>query len=230
MFNARTAGRWFALSLLAVYAIQVSSNFLLQPGLRQGPSDAALGLMMGAAAQPVLVGSIAILGLLSGCIELAGAALLVGTVRDQRGQSLALLYMGLCAAGVAASLAEHGMQLALREVGRLLGAAPGTDAVRLQGLLAALRNGMHFPRMLLGGASVLVFFALASRAGLLPRALAGLGFAAAASQMIGVSVAVLGREVIMPLLAPLFVMHVATALWLLARGFGANLPIALRSA
>jgi Domain of unknown function (DUF4386) len=229
MIDYRTAGRWFALSLLGVYAIQLSSNFLLQPSLRQGGGDAALALMTGAAAQPALVGAIAMLGLLSGCIELGGASLLGRVLLGQRGHTLALLYLGMCAAGVAASLAEHGMQLALRDVGRSLRDSPGADSLVLQGLLAALRNGLHFPRMLLGGTSVLVFFALALRADLLPRALAVLGLAAAASQMVGVSMAVLGGEVALPLLAPLLLMHLAAALWLLARGFGSGPRPALPS-
>lgn len=218
MHNPLSTGRCFGLSLLAVYALQIGSNFGLQPAIRHpGP----LGLLQGAAAQPELLGGIALLGLLSGVIGLAGNALLAGWLKGQRGFVLALLLLGMGGAGLAASLAEHAMQLALRELGQFLAGPPAsTDALALQKLLAALRNGLHLPRMLLGGASVLLFFVLAWRVGLLPRALAGLGLLAAASQMLGVSAGVLGGEVPMALLAPLALVHLASSLWLLARGFG----------
>lgn len=218
MNDLRTAGRGFALCLLGVYVIQLSSNFLLQPGLRAGG---------GAAAQPALLGSIVLLGLLSGVIELAGAALLVRTLDGRAGRTTALLYLGLCSAGLAASLAEHGMLLAMRDVGQAAGAMPGIDGTVQQQLLSYLRNGVHFQRMVLGGASVLVFFALAWHTGLLPRALAVLGIGAAAAQMAGVSAALVGGEVMMLLLAPLLALHLVSAVWLLLRGFRGDQPLRL---
>jgi hypothetical protein len=221
MPSLHISSRLFGAGILAGYALDIASNFWLQATIRTGPGT--LGLLEGAVAQPEKIATIVAMGLASGVIALLMAAWLCSVTVGRSVLWLALAYL----AAKAAALGMGGLELAtfqmMRSVGDAVFQAPGGSvheaAEPLQLVVRALRNGIHFPHMLVGGFSAFLLYLILTLAGFIPRLLGGLGLIAACSQMAGVFTGILGSEVHMGFLLPLFVVHLLLALWLIALGF-----------
>lgn len=221
MFGLPISSRLFGVGILAGYALDIASNFWLQSSIRTDPG--ALGLIQGAAAQPEKIAAIVGMGLASGFIALLMAAWLCGVTVARPVFWLSLAFLG----AKVAALGMGGLELAsfqmMRSVGEAVSQIPGGAvagaAEPLQLMVRELRNGIHFPHMLLGGFSALLLYVILTAAGFIPRLLGGLGVIAACSQMTGVFTGILGDEVNMGFLLPLFVVHLSLALWLIAKGF-----------
>jgi hypothetical protein len=213
--NAMRTGRWIGAAILATFVIGMVSNFKLQTDLFAGD-----GLLVNAAAHPLKIGLIAVLGLATNLALLAVAAALTAHV-GRAYPVHATTYCLLVGAGLAIAAVEYSTLLAFRTVSEQFasaGAPPDTAYQVAKKLLSGLRNGVHFLHVTLGGASVFAFFALLYRARLVPSALALFGIAAALVQMFAVGRPLFGLDVIYPLLAPLALAYVATAVWLLVKG------------
>lgn len=221
MSGLQTSSRLFGAGILAGYALDIASNFWLQPSIRTGPG--VLGLIEGAAAQPEKIAAIIGMGLASGLMALLMAAWLCGVTVARPIFWLSLAFLGT----KVAALGMGGLELAsfqmMRSVGDAVSQTPGgalaEAAEPLQMMVRALRNGIHFPHMLVGGFSALLLYVILATAGFIPRLFGGLGVIASCSQMAGVFTGILGAEVHMGFLLPLFVIHLLLALWLITRGF-----------
>lgn len=226
MAGLQISSRLFGAGVLVGYALDIASNFWLQSSIRTGPGP--LGLLEGAAAQPEKIAAIVVMGLASGLIAVLMAAWLCSVTLARPVFWLALAFLGTRVA----SLGMDGLELAtfqmMRAFGQAVLQAPGAalaDAAEpLQLTVRALRNGVHFPHMLIGGFSALLLYLILAVAGFVPRLLGGLGVIASCSQMAGVFTGILGAEVHMGFLLPLFVVHLLLALWLLALGFRDDRP------
>ena len=213
--SAIHTGRWIGLGILVTFVVGMTSNFKLQADLFGGD-----GLLVNAAAHPLQIGLIAMLDLVTGAVSIAIAAMLVAHA-GRAHPALAIAYAILVAGVFAISVVEHATLLAFRTVGEYFaasGAAPGVEFDVAKKTLGGLRNGVHFLHVTAGGMSVLAFFSLLYRARLVPSPLALAGMAAALAQMFTVSRPLFGLGVIYPLLAPLALVYVATAVWLLVKG------------
>ena len=199
--NLQSAGRWFGAAILLGYMLDIASNFWLQPGIRSG--DGAMGIFLGAGQRPDLVGMIVLLAMISGIVSLLAAALLCKVAVGRSIFWLSLAYLGL----KAGQFADPSGQLV-------------TLAEPFKHVVAGLRDGLHFPTMLTGGISVLLLYYMLQKSGFIPRWLGGVGMLAAMSQMTGVSTGLFGNEVNFIFLAPLALVHLTLALWLLVGGFG----------
>lgn len=221
MISLPVAGRWIGAAILAGYALDIGSNFFLQPAIRTG--EGAMGLLGGAAAQPGLIGGIVLAGLVSGVISLAAAALLCQLTVARSIAWLGFLYLGLKATSFGMGGGEFASYQVFRTLGDAIAADPSGQLATLAGplkdLVVAQRDGLHFPHMLLGGCGAFVLYLLLYLAQFVPSWLGLAGLVAAASQMTGVFTGVLGHEVSFLFLAPLALVHLVLALWLLARGF-----------
>jgi Domain of unknown function (DUF4386) len=89
----------------------------------------------------------------------------------------------------------------------------------LRGVVGAARNWAHFTHLAVTGLAMTAFMAALWRFALVPRALAAIGMAAAALQVVTVSLPIFGQRVIFGLLAPIGLALLAIAAWLLAKGF-----------
>jgi Domain of unknown function (DUF4386) len=103
---------------------------------------------------------------------------------------------------------------------------PVFEAMRV--IVASSRNWAHYAHLLLGGSMYLVFYAVLYRFALIPRSLAGVGVLAVALQMTAVSMPILGLEIVMLMIMPMGLAHLALALWLTIKGFGVGLKPDLR--
>ncbi|MBV9608574.1 MAG: hypothetical protein JO187_03360 [Acidobacteria bacterium] len=64
-----------------------------------------------------------------------------------------------------------------------------------------------------------MFYALLHRIALIPRVLAGAGLVAASLQVTSVAMPLFGHDVVFPMLAPLGLIQLILAVWLIWRGF-----------
>lgn len=226
MINVNSTGRWIGLAILTSFALGMTSNFFLQPMIRTG--DGAMGLFGGAAGQPVLIGSIVLMGLLSNIVSLAAAALLCQVSATRSFAWLSFLYLGL----VAVTCGIGGNELASYQLYRDLGAAvlanPSGELAQMiepmWALVTGQRNGLHYPHLLTSGAGIFTLYLLLFRSSWMPRWLSTAGLLAAVSQMVGVFTGVLGKDVSFFFLAPLALVHLVAGLWLGVRGFSDAAP------
>ena len=226
MPSVKATGRWIGVGILLGYAGDIWSNFWLQPGIRisQGP----IGLLEGAAQQPQTIALIVALGLASGLLAVIMAGLICGITRDRPAFGLALMYLGV----TAASLGMGGVEMAgvqmMRAFGDALAGQTGGQAAlsgeTLQLVVTSLRNSMHFPHLLTAGFSAVLLYLILWRSRLIPGLLGIAGLAASMSQMTGVFTGIMGREVHIGFLMPLFVVHLILAIWLITRGFKDRSP------
>jgi hypothetical protein len=210
----RDAGRWIGAAMLLSFAAGMFSNFQLQRELFAAP-----GFLVQAAGQPLVVGAIVMLGVITGLLSLAVATILRRLYGECR-PLLTLFLVALVTAGLAVNLLEGATLLGMRSLSEAYlaaGAGAESDEPARQ-VLRGLNNGIHFPNKLLKGFGVLLMFALLLRQRGLPRWLAGSGILAASLQMIAIARDLFGGEVNLLLLAPLALAYPVTAVWLLARG------------
>jgi len=221
MTDLNRAGRWIGLAILAGYALDIASNFFLQPMIRVG--DGPMGLFAGAAAQPGLVGIIVLMGLVSGVVSIAVAGLVCQLSYGRTFAWLAFLLLGLRAASFGMGGGELVSYQLFRSLGTAMLAAPDGALAQLAepvwALVTQQRDGLHYPHLLLGGMGALVLYVILFRSHWVPRWLAIAGLAATASQMTGVFTGVLGAEVSFYFLAPLALVQLVAGLWLTLRGF-----------
>ncbi|UXI70158.1 DUF4386 domain-containing protein [Tahibacter amnicola] len=217
--SLENAGRWIGAAIVGNFVIGITSNFKLQTDLFGGE-----GLLVNAAAHPIQIGLIAVLGLLGSLLSIAVAS----TMSAHFGKAhprLTGLYYAITAATLAITVVECATFIAFRTLSEqylAAGTAAGPEYQLLKKVLAGLRNGVHFPHVLAGGAGVLAFFLLLYRERLVPRALAGFGVASILVQMFTVSFPLFGLRVIYPLLVLPALAFVGTAGWLLVRGFATS--------
>jgi hypothetical protein len=213
------AGRWVGAAMLYTFAAGIYSNFGLQAQLFDGG-----GYLINAAKQPGIVGKILVLGLI-GCLVAAVVASIISQHFAAAQPRLTRIYYTFAVVGVAATVMElttlSAMQ-SLSEQFTTASAAAGAQYDAAKAVIGGLRNGIHFPDKLVGGASVLLMFAIFQRSRTLPKALTLFGMFAALCQMGAIGAAFFGHEVNPVLLAPLALAYLTTCLWLLVRGFPSN--------
>jgi len=212
--SPRKTGRWLGFGLLLSLGLGVYSNFQLQNAFMAPP-----GFLQRAAGMPAQIGTAVLIGLFTAMISLGIAVALRGLYGLQQ-PWLSRFYLALVAAGLATSLIEGSLFVAMGELSTTF-LATGTDPSAyepVRALLRGLRNGIHYPDKLLGGICVTLMFALLLRARALPRWMAMAGIAASACQCIAVTRELFGHNTIYALLAPLALLFLCTGLWLLFKG------------
>ncbi|MBS0584122.1 MAG: DUF4386 family protein [Proteobacteria bacterium] len=211
----KTLGRLLGLSMLLEFVFELISNFAWQARLFDGS-----GLLARAATMQGLLGSAAMVDLISGGVDIALGVAVMLRYRAQQPVSTRV-YLGLLVAILAASMTEDTMLLAMGRLGAELqrvGTPEILGGYPMEHLLRALRAGIHLPVKLLGGFALTMFFILLGRVGALPRALAIAGIVAAGFQMIAIGMDIYGLPLQYILLAPLALVYPVTGLWLVWRG------------
>jgi hypothetical protein len=206
--------------LLAQMLLAALVNFALF-----GPVIAPPGWIVNAADRQLEISLSVVLGVAAEAIWLAIAIALYPKIRSFS-ERHALAFVALAAAAFVLCVVENGRLLSMLSLSQAYAAAADQDRQAfeaLRGIVGAARNWAHFTHLAVTGLAITAFMAALWRFRLVPRALAGLGIAAAALQVVTVSMPIFGRPVIFALLAPLGLAMLAIALWLIARGFGAKL-------
>ncbi len=221
MISTATTGRLIGAGILAGYVFDIANNFFIQPRIRTG--EGPMGLFAGAAGQPGLIGTVVLIGIVSGVVSLLIAALLCRESVGRPFAWLAFLFLGFKATSFGMGGAELASYQLYRALGDAMVADPGGELARMVGpvwtLVTEQRNALHYPTMLLGGAGAFTFYLLLKQSRWVPGWLALAGLLATASQMTGVFTGVLGFDVSFYFLAPLALVQLVLGLWLLVRGF-----------
>ncbi len=216
MQDTRTAGRIVGALLLALIVGGTVGNFVLV-----APVFAAPGYLVNAAAHPLNLTYSALVGIATGLVSL-GVAITTFPFIRRHSEPLALWLFGIAIANFALAATEHVALLSLTSLSNAYTTAAAPDEVMFQalrGVVSAARNWAHYVHLVISGGMLFVFFLALFRLALVPRLLAGFGIVATLLQMTGVAMPLFGRGVAFPLLAPMGLAVLATAAWLLFKGF-----------
>jgi hypothetical protein len=176
------------------------------------------GFLVHAASHPVSVGMAALLTIVLAAMS-AGMALVMWPVLRKLSERMALAIAVPAITVLALSFVEGASLMSMLSLSQAYAAAEGSLAdplwPALKGAVGAHRNWAHLTQLLAAGATLLALYAALLRLRLAPRALAGFGMLAAASQMIAVAKPFFGGWVVFPMLAPIGVANLLLAGWLL---------------
>ena len=216
MAAAKHTGRIIGAMLLIQMVGGALDNFVLM-----APVHATPGYLVNATLHSTRVGISALVGLSVGLLSV-GIAIAAFTAFSRHSLTAALWLVALAVAGLSAAAVENGNVMSLLSLSQSYAKAGLDDPAlypALRQVVAAARNWSHYIGMIISGLMLLVFYGSLFRFTLIPRALAAAGIAAVLLQLGTVSAPLFGRDAPLPMLLPLFVVQLTTALWLIARGF-----------
>lgn len=216
MDTAATTGRIVGALMLLQMVGGVTGNFVLT-----APVFAEPGFLVNAAGHSTAVSLAALTGLATSALSLA-VAIIAGRVIRLRGEAWAAWLVALATANLALAAIEQVTLLSMLSLSQAFVSAAAPDEAlfqALRGVVAAARNWTHYIHLLIGGSVLVVLFGALWRLSLLPRVLAGAGVVATLLQMATLALPIFGYRVLFPLLAPLGLVMLASAAWLVWRGF-----------
>jgi hypothetical protein len=218
MPSAQRIGRLFGLLILVQAVAAPVLNFvLLQPAM-----SSAAGFLVDAAPRASQVRLGVGLGLVVATIPVA-MALLAWPLFRRDSPVLARACVVLACAGLLLAAVEGWLLLELLALSQDYHAADAAGqanrAAQGGGTVLSLRMACHYTGLVAGGAINLAFYAAMYRGALIWRPWAAFGMAAAALLMTSALLPLFGGHVVLALMLPLGLCHLALAAWLLWRGF-----------
>jgi len=216
MTTALRAGRTAGMLIIVQGSCGFIYNFVLLE-----PATAPPGFLVNASAHTLQVGTAVLLGLVTGALSTA-IAIAVLPIFRKYSETMALWFLALAIASLSLAVVENGTVMSMLSLSKAYAATNGADPAAFEGLrgvVAASRNWAHYTHLVVGGATLLVFYITLYRFALIPRLLAACGIAAFALQLTTVSMPFVGFRVVLLLLAPVGIVHLTLAIWLLVKGF-----------
>ncbi|WBS04663.1 DUF4386 domain-containing protein [Pseudoduganella sp. SL102] len=219
MVTENKLGRLVGLMMLLSMATGIVGFFVVLPPAFDDP-----GYLVNAAANAGSVRAGAMLVLVPAalmlCIVLAG-----WPVWRRNGECLPLALLALAATGLAVTVIEQGMLLAMLSLSQAHAAASAPQQALFdaaQVFAGSARYWIHYLTLFLSGVASLTLYALLFRSRLLPRALPAFGMAAVALHLVAILLHVAGQPFNFTLVAPAGASQLATGCLLLALGFRAR--------
>jgi hypothetical protein len=209
-------GRIIGALLLLEVAMGILLNFVFTAPLFGEP-----GFLINAAPHAVQIGQSVLIGIAMGLLSLAVACILY-PIFKQQSQPIALFYFALACAGFALTVAENISMMSMLSLSKAYVETGGAQEALYQGLRVVVketRNWTHYLSLIVSGATLFAFYTALLRNTLIPKPLAIVGLLAVCSQLVAVSMPVLGGDVDFRLIAPLGICQIVLALWLIAKGF-----------
>ena len=209
----------------ALIAIQMVggmlANFVLWSPVISPP-----GFLVNAAANPLHVTWSVLIGLVAGAISVAIAITALPVFR-QHSEPMAWWFLALGIVGLSLTVVESNAMMSMLSLSQAYAKANVSDPTlfeALRGVVAASRNWAHYTHLIVGGASFLVFYGVLYRFTLIPRALAAFGLIAVLLQLTAVTMPLFGQRIVMLMIMPMALAHLALAVWLLMKGFQERRP------
>jgi hypothetical protein len=218
MDSAKRSGRVIGILLLAQAVLGSTVNFALLESSIVGPS----AYLANAAPNASRLSIAALLMIVAGAISIA-ISVTAWPVFNRYSERLALAYFGLAVAGLALAAVESATIMSMLSVSKQYVDASETDARLFEVVGNVVRYGRywaHYTHLLVGSFTVFLFYSALFRFRLVPRLLVGSGMAAVLVQMTALTRPFFGERINFYLLAPMGVLHLILAVWLIARGFG----------
>jgi hypothetical protein len=213
------AGRIIGALVIAQMICGVVVNFVLEAPLFDAP-----GFLINAAHYSRQIGFAALLGLITEAIWV-GIAVTAFPFFYRHSRTMTLWFAALAVVVLAVAVVENTAVMSMVSLSEAYSKASAADREQLETIrivVASARNWPHFLARMLDGCTIFAFYAVLYQGALVPRALAGFGLIAAVLQICGVAMPLFGHAVVFPLLAPLGLIQLTLAVWLIARGFRDN--------
>jgi hypothetical protein len=217
MINPNNPGRIIGALFLSQLIGGILVNFFLTAPLFGEP-----GFLVNGALYATQIGASAIIGIVISSFSVV-IAILAYPLFKEHSKSLALGFLTLSSISLVLSAVEQMGVLSMVSYSKayagLTVAADQAIFESMRGIVANLRNWGHYTNQLFGGATLIVFYIALFRTSFVPKALAGFGILAAASQLTSVALPFLGHSVNFQMLAPIGLAQISLSLWLLIKGF-----------
>lgn len=210
------AGRIIGALIVIQMIFAVLVNFVLEAPLFDAP-----GFLANAAHYPRQIGLAAVLGLITEALWF-GIAVTAFPVFYRHGRTMTLWFTGSCIVVLAVSVVESAAVMSMVSLSEAYAQAGAVDRAQLETMrivVASARNWPHFLARMLDGCTIFALYTLLYRSARVPRVLAGFGLIACVLQICGVAMPLFGKHVVFAMLAPLGLVQLVLALWLLAKGF-----------
>ena len=216
MFNPQQLGRIVGMLLLLEVVVAILVNFVFTAPLFGEP-----GFLVNAAPHATQIAQSVVIGIALGLVSLAVASLLYPLFKVHLPR-LALFYFALVTAGFVLAIAENISVMSMLSLSQAYSGAEAAQEQLFQGLRLVVketRNWTHYIGLIVSGITLFSFYLILLRTKLIPRLISAVGLLAVCSQLIAVGMPLFGREVDFRMLAPLGLVQIALALWLLVKGF-----------
>jgi len=182
------------------------------------------GFLVNAAPHARQLGAAAVIGLVTESLWL-GIAITAFPILRPRARALALWLVALAGVVLALAVVENAGVMSMVSVSEAYAKASAVQREQLETVrvvVASARNWAHFLARIADGATIFVLYVALYRLALVPRLLAAFGMIAVLLMLTSVGRPLFGLEVVFPMLAPLGLIQLILALWLLAKGFRAE--------
>ena len=182
------------------------------------------GFLVNAAPHARQLGAAAVIGLVTESLWL-GIAITAFPILRPRACALALWLVALAGVVLALAVVENAAVMSMVSVSEAYAKASAVQREQLETVrvvVASARNWAHFLARIADGATIFVLYVALYRLALVPRLLAAFGMIAVLLMLTSVGRPLFGLEVVFPMLAPLGLIQLILALWLLAKGFRAE--------
>ena len=210
------AGRIIGALVIIQMLFGVLVNFVLEAPLFDAP-----GFLVNAAHYSRQIGIAALLGLITEALWV-GIAVKVFPLFYRHSRTMTLWFAALAVVILAMAVVENAAVMSMVSLSEAYEKASPVNRAQfeaIQVVVASARNWPHFLARMLDGCTIFAFYTVLYQSALVPRVLAGLGLIASVLQVCGVAMPLFGHDVVFPMLAPLGLMQLILAVWLLARGF-----------
>ena len=217
MGSAVSIGRTMGVLLLVQAVIGSTVNFGLLGSTVMGPP----GVLTNAAQYPNRMSIAALMLIAAGFVSIAISTTVFPLFRRYTLRG-AIGYVVLTGAGLALVAVEASAIMSMLTISQQYTAAGGADARYYEivgNVVRYARYWAHYPNLLVGSGTLLLVYSILFRFNLVPRLLTGVGMAAIALQLFGLSMPFFGYRVNFYLLAPMGICHIILAIWLAIKGF-----------
>lgn len=210
------AGRIIGALIILQMIFGVLVNFVLEAPLFDAP-----GFLVNAAHYSRQMGFAVLLGLITEALWV-GIAVTAFPFFYRHSRTMTLWLAALAVVVLAVAVIESAAVMSMVSLSEAYAKAGAADRAQLETIrvvAASARNWPHFLARMLDGCTIFAFYTVLYQGALVPRVLAGFGLIASALQICGVAMPLFGHDVVFPMLAPLGLIQLILAVWLLARGF-----------
>jgi hypothetical protein len=210
------AGRIVGAFIIVQMIGGVMVNFVLEAPLFGEP-----GFLGNAAQYTRQIGFAALLGMTVEALWV-GIAVTAFPFFYRYNRTMTLWFGALAVAVLAVAIVENAAVMSMVSLSEAYVKARAVDRSQFEitrVVVAAARNWPHILARMLDGCTIFVLYSVLYQSALVPRLLAGLGLLASVLQVCGVAMPLFGHDVVFPMLAPLGLMQLILAMWLIAKGF-----------
>jgi Domain of unknown function (DUF4386) len=210
------AGRIIGVLVIVQMIFGVLVNFVLEAPLFDPP-----GFLVNAAHHSRQIGFAALLGLITEGLWL-GIAATAFPLFFRHSRTMTLWFAALAVVVLAVAVVENAAVMSMVSLSEAYEKASAVDREHLETIrvvVASARNWPHFLARMLDGSTIFAFYAVLYQSALVPRVLAGFGLIASVLQVGGLAMPLFGHDVVFSMLAPLGLIQLILAVWLIARGF-----------